>query len=202
MKKLYVNIEDIHIKGGPHQLTEVVTRMDNALQKLSQETEDVTAVVVRYSLSNKGNQYDKMTKALAKLRNMLYDASLQLNEMQNEIVMYQEKVMRYEGLSGAAAVPNKHLVNRANFHVDVTEVQFNLAEMIDLQNRLNSYCEMVYYSAQDIVRGKNEIAQVWLDTQYNDFSEFIDGINMETIKSLEVFREYLEYLDSVIKEVT
>ena len=202
MKKLYMNIEDIHIKGGPNQLSEVVTRMDNSLQKLSQETEDITAVVAKYSLSNKGNQYDKMAKSLVSLRSKLYDASLQLNEIQNEIVLYQEKVMRYEGLPGSATIPNKYLVSRANIHVDTTEVQFNRSEMIDLQNRLNSYCEMIYYGIQDIVRGKNEIAQVWLDTQYNDFSEFVDEINMETLKSLEVFREYLEYLDTVIKEVT
>ena len=146
--------------------------------------------------------YLDKNKSLVSLRSKLYDASLQLNEIQNEIVLYQEKVMRYEGLPGSATIPNKYLVSRANIHVDTTEVQFNRSEMIDLQNRLNSYCEMIYYGIQDIVRGKNEIAQVWLDTQYNDFSEFVDEINMETLKSLEVFREYLEYLDTVIKEVT
>lgn len=202
MKKLYVNIEDIHIKGGPNQLTEVVTRMDNALQKLSQETEDITAWVARYSISNKGSQYEKMAKALADLRNKLYDSSQQLNEIQNEIVLYQEKVMRYEGISGSPTTPNKYIVSRANIHVDTTEVHFILSEMNDLKSRLNSYCEMVYYGIQDIVRGKNEIAQVWLDTQYNDFSEFVDEINMESLKSLSIFREYLEYLDTVLKEVT
>ena len=46
MKKLYMNIEDIFIKGNPLQLTEVITTMDEALQNVCQSTEDITNLVI------------------------------------------------------------------------------------------------------------------------------------------------------------
>lgn len=202
MKKLCMNIEDVYIKGNPLQLTEVITAMDESLQNVCQATEDITNVVIRYSASNKGNQYEKMSSALIKFRDELYEASLQLNEMQNQIVDYQNKVLRYEGLSESASVPNKHTVSRSSINVDSTEVQFKLPEMIEVSNGLNSYSESVYHNMQNIVRGKNDIAAIWQDTQYKDFAEFIDELFVDTIATLKIFGEYIAYLDERIKELS
>ena len=202
MKKLCMNIEDVFIKGNPLQLAEVITAMDESLQSVCQATEDITNLVIRYSASNKGNQYEKMSSALIKFRDEMYEASLQINEMQNQIVEYQNKVLRYEGLSESASVPNKHSVSRTNINVDSTEVQFRLPEMIEVSNGLNSYSESVYHNMQEIVRGKNDIAAIWQDTQYNDFAEFIDELSMETLAALKVFGEYVAYLDEKIKELS
>lgn len=202
MKKLYMNIEDIYIKGNPLQLTEVITTMDDALQNVCQSTEDITGLVIRHSASNKGQQYEKMSTTLIKLRDEMYEASLQLNEMQSQIVEYQNKVLRYEDLSACAAVPNKHIVSRTSINTDNTEVQFRLSEMVELSNGLNSYSEFVYHNMQNIVRGKNDIAAIWQDTQYKDFAEFIDEISMELLAALKVFGEYLTYLDEKIKELS
>lgn len=202
MKKLYMNIEDIYIKGNPMQLTEVITSMDEALQAVCQSTEDITGLVIRHSASNKGHQYEKMTATLIKLRDEMYEASLQINEMQNQIVEYQNKVLRYEDLSACASVPNKHIVSRASITTDNTEVQFKLPEMMEVFNGLNNYCESVYHNMQNMVRGKNDIASIWQDTQYKDFAEFIDELSMETLAALKVFGEYLAYLDEKIKELS
>ena len=59
MKKLYMNIADVYIKGNPLQLAEVITAMDESLQNVCQATEDITNLVIRYSASNKGSQYEK-----------------------------------------------------------------------------------------------------------------------------------------------
>ncbi len=197
-----MNIEDIHIKGNPLQLTEVITTMDEALQSVCQSTEEITSLVVRYSASNKGHQYEKMTATLIKLRDEMYEASIQLNEMQNQIVEYQNKVLRYEDLSQSASLPNKHTVSRSSINVDNTEVQFRLPEMIEVSNGLNSYSESVYHNMLNIVRGKNDIAAIWQDTQYNDFAEFIDELSMESLSALKVFGEYIAYLDEKIKELS
>lgn len=202
MKRLTINIEDIYIKGGPVHLTEVITSIDNSLQKLSQATEDATILVNKYSSSNKGQQYQKMTSALAVLSNRLYEASVDINNMQNEIVNYQNKVLRYEGQSESAVLPNKITIERAHIEVDVADVKFELIEMNEIKNGLNSYSATIFYGMQDIVKQKNDIGQIWLDTQYKTFAEFIDELNMDTLMSVKTFGEYLEYLEERIKAVS
>ena len=48
MRKLYENIEDIHIKGSPAELTEIITAMDISLQKISEGTEQLTLKLIKY----------------------------------------------------------------------------------------------------------------------------------------------------------
>ena len=202
MKRLSVNIEDVHIKGGAAQLTAIITSMDISLQKLSQATEDITGTVMKYSASNRGHQYQKMATSLASLNARLYDASLDMNNMQNEIVAYQNKVMRYEDQAQTAHLPNKHVVNKANLNVEVNDIEFTLMDMLAVKNGLITYSENVFHEMQDIVSKKNEIGQNWLDTQYNSFAEFIDELNMDTLYSLKMFGEYIGYLDERIKELS
>ena len=92
MKKLYENIENIHIKGGIGQLSEVVKVMDIALQNIADNTEQLTGYLSKYSASNKGVQYDKVVKTSLRLRDELFRTSQELNDMQNQIVIYQNKM--------------------------------------------------------------------------------------------------------------
>ena len=95
MRKLYENIEDIYIKGSPAELTSIITSMDISLQNISEGTEQLAAKLVKYSDSNKGTQYERIVARLLALRDVLYQASVDLNGMQNEIVAYQNKIFRY-----------------------------------------------------------------------------------------------------------
>lgn len=203
MKKLYENIEDIYIKGGAGQLTEVISSMDISLQNISQGTETIYGLLMKYSSTNKGAQYEKVVNTTNSLREKLYDASLQLNEMQNEVVAYQNKIYRYEDMSESASAPNQYLVERTgSVNVDTSAVQFTLADMLELSGALKEYSEAVIYHLKNIVDGKNNIGSVWQDTQYNDFSEFIETICTETVEGLKVFDDYVEYLDEKIKELS
>ena len=98
MKKLYENIEDINIKGGVSQLSEVIRAMDISLQNIADNSDQLTTYLVRYSAANKGSQFEKVVKVSSALRDKLYQASLELNDMQNQIVVYQNKIYRYEDL--------------------------------------------------------------------------------------------------------
>lgn len=123
MRKLYENIEDIYIKGDPAQLTEAVTAMDISLQTISDATEYLSEQLVRYSGSNKGAQYQRVVTTVVEVRDELYLASIELNEMQNQIVAYQNKIFRYEDMAECAVAPNPHLVQRRNIFVDESVVQ-------------------------------------------------------------------------------
>ena len=146
MKRLYENIEDINIKGGVSQLSEMVTAMDISLQNMAENTEQLTMQLIRYSASNKGTQYEKVVNTTLKLRDELYQASIDLNEMQNQIVAYQNKIYRYEEMSESAIKPYPHLVNRnQNINAETAVVQFNRTEMMNLAALLNNYGEKVMH---------------------------------------------------------
>lgn len=202
MKRLYENIEDIHIKGDISQLSTVVTAMDIALQNLADNTEKLYTYLVKYSSSNKGNQFEKVVNTSMALRDELFVASESLNDMQNQVVAYQNKVYRYEDISASAPAPNRYLVNRNhNISVDTSQVQFTRNDMINVVSTLKNYRERVFHHSQTIVEKKNSIANVWVDSQYKDFSEFIDGVIRNIRDAIKIFDEYVLNLESKIKEL-
>lgn len=203
MKKLYENIEDIHIKGGVSQLTEMVTAMDVSLQNMAENTEQLTMQLIRYSASNKGSQYERVVNTTMRLRDELFEASTDLNEMQNQIVAYQNKIYRYEEMSDSAAKPYPYLVNRnQNVNVETAVVQFNRTEMMNLVDILNGYAGKVLHQLRTISQKKNSIAMVWCDSQYDDFAEFIDTVSKSVLEALKEYKDYVDYLNEKIKELS
>ncbi|MCI8663046.1 MAG: hypothetical protein HFG69_07300 [Hungatella sp.] len=201
MKKLYENIEDIHIKGGVGQLSEVVKAMDMSLQNIADNTEQLTGYLAKYSSSNKGAQYEKLVNTSFRLRDKMFQASIELNEMQNQIVAYQNKIYRYEDMSENAAPPNPYLVTKRQVNVDTSVVQFNRSDMIDLAATLRDYSDRVFHHIRTINRKKNSIAGVWMDTQYDDFEEFIDNVTKNIVEAIKIYEEYVIYLEDKIKEL-
>ena len=201
MRKLYENIEDIHIKGSPAELTEIITAMDISLQNISEGTEQLTLKLIKYSETNKGTQFDRVRVKLVTLREVLYQASVDLNGMQNEIVAYQNKIFRYEDMAELASVPNPHMVQRININVEVTSVQFNLSEMMTVSAELKNYSEAILYHTRQLAEKKNQAGSIWLDSQYDLFAQFIDDVCSEIIDGLKLFDEYILVLDEKIKEL-
>lgn len=201
MRKLYENIEDIYIKGSPAELTSIITAMDISLQNISEETEQLAAKLVKYSDSNKGTQYERIIARLLALRDVLYQASVDLNGMQNEIVAYQNKIFRYEDMPELASAPNPHMVQRINIRVDVSMVQFNLAEMMSVSAELQNYSKAIIYHTQNLLDNKEQAATIWLDSQYTIFAQFIDDVCKEIISALKIFDEYVLVLEEKIKEL-
>lgn len=201
MRKLYENIEDIYIKGSPAELTTIITAMDISLQNISEGTEQLAAKLIKYSESNKGTQYEKVISTLIALRDVLYQASVDLNGMQNEVVEYQNKIFRYEDMMELAAAPNPHMVQRINIHVEVSAVQFNLAEMMEVSAELRNYSEAIFYHARNLLDHKEQAAAIWLDSQYTIFARFIDEVCAEIVDALKLFDEYILVLEEKIKEL-
>ena len=201
MKKLYQNIEDIHIKGGVGELSEVVSAIDISLQNIADKTEELTNYLAKYSSSNKGAQYEKVVKASLKLRDEMLEGSVELNDMQNQIVAYQNKIYRYEDMTQSATSPNPYLVTKRDVVVDTSAVQFNRTEMIELAATLRNYSEMVFHHIKTINQKKNAIASIWMDTQYDDFSVFIDDITNSIVDAIKVYEEYVIVLEDKIKEL-
>ena len=100
MKKLYENIEDIYIEGNPENLTELITDIDNDMQAITNDTEQLTYNLIKYSEVIKGVQFKNTLDTVLVLSDTLSEASRELNRMQNEIVEYQNRIFRFEEMNG------------------------------------------------------------------------------------------------------
>ena len=201
MKKLYEHIEDIDIRGGVEQLSDVVCAMDISLQNIADNTDRLVNHLIKYSASNKGSQYEKVVSTSMFLRDEMFEASVELNDMQNQIVAYQNKIYRYEDLAESAQKPNPYLVTKRQVSVDTSIIQFSRTDMIDVAAALRNYSEQVYHHIKTINEKKNSIAAVWRDTQYDDFAEFVGEVTKDVVEAIRVFEDYVIYLEEKIKEL-
>lgn len=202
MKRLYDNIEDIYIKGGIEQLSEVVTTMDMSLQNIADKTDLLVGYLIKHNTSNAGAQYQNVVSNSLALRDTLFEASIELNDMQKQIVDYQNKIYRYEGMMERAGKPNQYIVSKRYITIDSSNVKMVRSDMIELITVLREYREQVYFHLKTIKEKKNSIAAVWCDTQYDDFAEFIDGVTKNVVDAMADFDNYVLELEEKIKELS
>lgn len=201
MKKLYENIEDIKIKGSVDQLTEIVRAMDIALQNIADNSDKLAYMLIKFNASNKGAQYKKVVDTAIQLRDEMFEASTSLNEMQNQVVAYQNKIYRYEDMASAGQTPTPYLVQKRQITVDASVVQFVRSDMMRISAVLRNYSECVYQHIKTINEKKNAAKAIWQDSQYNDFSEFIDGVIRSVISAIKVYEDYVVHLEERIEEL-
>ena len=185
MKKLYENIEDIYIEGNPENLTELITDIDNDMQAITNDTEQLTYNLIKYSEVIKGVQFKNTLDTVLVLSDTLSEASRELNRMQNEIVEYQNRIFRFEEMNSFASVPNKYIVER----------------VMTLVQNLNDYSLNVSSFVRKILDAKDNVSAIWKDSQFSLFSDFIDDICVEITNALKKFDAYAAYLDEKIKEL-
>ena len=101
------DIRKVVIKGEIRTLTSVVTQMGQRMQEVSTETENMKTTLLKYMSSNLGKQYDKAAKATLILSEILYSASIEVNQLQNDIVDFQNKSYRFEEMSEHAVKPQQ-----------------------------------------------------------------------------------------------
>ena len=201
MKKLYENIEDIYIEGNPENLTELITDIDNDMQAITNDTEQLTYNLIKYSEVIKGVQFKNTLDTVLVLSDTLSEASRELNRMQNEIVEYQNRIFRFEEMNSFASVPNKYIVERVMISADSLVRKYEVSELISLVQNLNDYSLNVSNFVRKILDAKDNVSAIWRDSQFSLFSDFIDDICVEITNALKKFDAYATYLDEKIKEL-
>lgn len=201
MKKLYENIEDIYIEGNPENLTELITDIDNDMQTITNDTEQLTYNLIKYSEVIKGVQFKNTLDTVLVLSDTLSKASRELNRMQNEIVEYQNRIFRFEEMNSFASVPNKYIVERVMISADSLVRKYEVSELISLVQNLNDYSLNASNFVREILDAKDNVSAIWRDSQFLLFSDFIDDICVEISNALKKFDAYAVYLDEKIKEL-
>ena len=199
MKRLDQNIDRVHIIGGVGQLTDIVQAMDTSLQNIADSTDRLTDFLLRFSDSNKGQQFEKIVNMTVRLRDELFEDAHELNDLQGQIVSYQNKVSRYEGLSESAPRPNPFLARKRPINVDTTQFQFNREEMLRLVAALTNYAEIVHQHLKRINDKKNTAGQIWRDTQYKDFAAFVEDVTRRVQDVLKDYGGFVQDIEERIK---
>ncbi len=200
MKRLYENIEDIHIKGSISQLSQLVTNLDLNLQDISNKTDELYNWLVKFSGSNAGRQFEKVVEESLSLRDYLYDAATDINQMQNDIAAYQNKIARFEDNNEYADAPNPLMLSK-NKHVNVKtdKVEIKKNEMNQLLRALKAYRSYIDKNAKEIDRKSREIGVVWQDSQYKDFMNYIHDIFRRINECIKKFEPCIQELEEKIK---
>ena len=201
MKKLYENIEDIYIEGNPENLTELITDIDNDMQAITNDTEQLTYNLIKYSEVIKGVQFKNTLDTVLVLSDTLSEASRELNRMQNEIVEYQNRIFRFEEMNSFASVPNKYIIERVMISADSLVRKYEVSELISLVQNLNDYSLNVSNFVRKILDAKDNVSAIWKDSQFYLFSDFVDELCVEITTALKKFDDYSAYLNEKIKEL-
>lgn len=198
--RLYVNVQRADIQGGADALCPIVQEMDKRLQELAQETENIKEIMLKFQTSNSSDQYDRACNVISAFSNFLFDKSEELNDMQVQIVEYQNSTNRYNEKSGCFSNPNSHDVRKVIVDVDVQHFQFTLDEMRYVNQSIETYIKNAEDISNQLLNNKNEVGSIWRDPQYEDFSQFIDEVVTATKQSLTIVNDYSIHLNQQIAE--
>ena len=203
MKKLFLNINDVRIRGaeGAALLGEGVTAMDKTMETITIDTQELTRIIHRHFETNKGDQYKKMVDACIELSKKLVEASREMNDFQHQIANLQAKIFRYEDQKREPTKARVSGVEELKLDVSTNETYYTLDSITAVYKALIDYSNKTNENLKRLVNTKNEMRSVWFDTQYNNFSAFIEDLRNEIIKHIKVFLTYAEYLKKKINEL-
>lgn len=202
MKKLHLNITNIHIKAkDPGVLSTLIADIDKQLQNLVVATDTAKSLVIKYSGNNNGNQYENACKSLQLLSHHIKECTTTINDLEMQVVAFQNKVYRFEGSNKTAPTPKKYTINEAKVNTNLAKVQYGTNEMKVVSIGLSQYCERARSVIKGILMARNRIGTVWVDPQFKDFSSVIDSVQVVAEKHIKELESYVVYLNTRIKEL-
>lgn len=93
------------------------------------------------------------------------------------------------------------MVQKTALNIENSGTSFVLSDMLDVESALSEYSEAIYSQAVKFNEEKDQLASIWSDAQYKDFSDFVESVCKEIIDALKVFDEYRTTLAEKIKEL-
>ena len=84
---------------------------------------------------------------------------------------------------------------------DVSQVQFHRDEMLQLVASLKNYGNSVLHHVKNINEKRNAAGRIWRDTQYRDFSAFVDDVTRSVQNALKEYEGYIREVEEKIKEM-
>lgn len=202
MKKLHLNITNIHIKAkDPGVLSNLIADIDKQLRGLVDATDSARNLMTKYSSSNNGSQYENACTALHALSRHIKESVLIINDLEAQVVAFQNKVYRFEGINKSAPMPKKYVINESRVVANHAIVQYGMNEMRTVATGLSQYCDKTRNVIKGLLQARSRIATIWVDSQFKDFSAVIDSVRMAAEKHIKELDSYVTHLNTRIKEL-
>lgn len=197
---LFECIDDVRINGRPSELSSAISAMDICLQDLADQTNQMDEMMTLMSGNLKGQQFEKAVTEIHNFSVFLCEMSDKLNEMQREVVDYQNRISRFEGLAEDGTYNNLN-VRVVNVFADTGEVQLTSDQWILVYEKICEYCRNSMDSASQLQSKKNDVGEIWQDSQYMRFSDFIDSIVNEAKEKILVVEDYAQNLKTELSRL-
>lgn len=202
MKKLFLNIQKVHIKGkDPSVLSTLVADIDKQMQSLVIATDEARALMSKYNGNNNGAQYEKASATLHELSRHIRECTVVVNDLEMQVVAFQNKVFRFEGSNRAAPMPKKFIATETKAITSHVDLQYGMDEMRAVATGLSKYCEKTRSVIKGILMARSRISTVWVDPQFKDFAAVIENVRVVTERHVKELDVYVTYLNTRIKEM-
>lgn len=202
MKKLDLNVEIIRLEGRPSQVLQPpIDDIDKCIQNLCNSTENMKSVMCNYSGTNQGKQFKKACNTISIFSQNLYETSIALNDIQNQVAAYAYKCSEYEEERSTVSPPRKLSVNIVRMNVNTGVVYFRKAEMIAVRNELQVYCEECKNAIKRLKNQANALNSVWKDPQKDDYCKLIESTCDIIFKASQSLGEYRDHLTNIINNL-
>lgn len=202
MSGMFGSIKDITIKGEiEYVLQQPITKMDEAMQSFCDATEQLRKTLYKYSGSNQGKQFKRTWNSITEFSTKLYNACVDMNQLQNEVTHLGKQTGDYEGVYVSLRKRDLY-VRVASYNVNDRVVYFRLPEMQEVVSAISSYLEKEEATIRTLKSKAAEINNYWSDSQYDKFYSAVEEICVTITKGCSSLREYNDYLKGKIINLT
>ena len=202
MAGMFGSIKDMTIKGEIAVVLQApITKMDDAMQSFCEATERVRRTLYNYSGSNQGRQFKKTWNSITEFSTRLYNACVDMNQLQNEVTRFAQKAGIYEEVEVSLSKRDLY-VSVASYNVNDKVVYFRLPEMQEVVRAISSYLEKEESTISTLKNKVAEINNSWSDSQYNKFYAEVEVLCATITKGCGELRDYNNYLTGKIIELT
>jgi uncharacterized protein YukE len=174
-----------------------IAEIDKRMQDFANATEMMKSIVVSHGGSNYGKQYNNMCLAVNKFSKDIYTASDVLNDLQHQVVEFENKCHVFENEPPSAS-GTVHNVNYTELSANTGEFQMHKDQMKAVSNALEAYFAFARQTAMQLRSNRDSICAIWLDSQSKDFSEVIEEVFAMIEAGCQVLDNYKQYLDFLI----
>lgn len=124
---------------------------------------------------------------LLKFHKFIFNFLLALNNIQNQIIDYQNKVYKFEDIN--VVVKNVKATDINDYEISgVTSFNIN-GGLINIEELLDKYINSISEQLNNMINEKNKYATIWLDSQYKKYEKIVSQYIEHVEKSLEALKK-------------
>ena len=148
-----------------------------------------------------GLQYERACTAVTELSTQVFEASETLNDVQRQVIVFEQRVHDYEEDGQNAPAPSRHNVRRVQVEVNTALVQLNTQDMSFVSGALYNYLTNMSEECRKLCMNRDSIGEIWQDPQFKRFSEYIDEICLVISRGCRELNSYRNHLNVQIRNL-